>query len=234
MPCGSRSLNQFGARYLAVESGDTSGVVRESCQLGLWEPPLIPPLADGGRDETERFSDASEAHPIDGAGHGVGHMRSSYTDSEDAQDSQSEHGTAQLGDMPHRTGKPARTFWDRLLEARRDRGLPLTQASVARELGLQPSAVTKYVNGKLPELARVIDIAQRHGVAVEWLLSERGPKHPLSTLTPSEQKIITLLSRFPAHAVEDVLQYVSFRSAQLDAASELTETGVHRLLRQRD
>lgn len=80
------------------------------------------------------------------------------------------------------------TFWLRLKEALRTAGKPATQTAVARFLGItQPSVSEWNEPNKFPEMERVIDLAQQANVCVEWLLTERGPKHPPPADTAAER-----------------------------------------------
>jgi transcriptional regulator with XRE-family HTH domain len=50
-----------------------------------------------------------------------------------------------------------------------------TKASLAREAGISPSLVQKYIEGSEPGLSTVISIARAGSVSVEWLATGRGP-----------------------------------------------------------
>lgn len=73
-----------------------------------------------------------------------------------------------------------RTFWDRVVEAMQDAGLKPTQTGAAKLVGIsQPSvAEWKEVDG-YPTMSNAVTLAKKLGVCVEWLLLERGPKHPI-------------------------------------------------------
>jgi hypothetical protein len=73
-----------------------------------------------------------------------------------------------------------RTFWSRVEEALRERGLPTTQVYVARFLKIKPPSVNEWTRlGGYPTIDNTISLAEHLGVNSEWLLTERGPKRPL-------------------------------------------------------
>lgn len=91
-----------------------------------------------------------------------------------------------------------RTFGRRLDEAVRDAdpNAPLQQEQLSRwfatEHGIKISGgmISRYRSGALPRMDQCREYAMALGVAVEWLYSERGLKHPGPPLTPDEQEII--------------------------------------------
>jgi hypothetical protein len=73
-----------------------------------------------------------------------------------------------------------RTFWSRVEEALRERGLPTTQVYVAKHLKISPPSVNEWTRlGGYPTIDNTISLSAHLGVCVEWLLTERGPKRPL-------------------------------------------------------
>lgn len=62
-----------------------------------------------------------------------------------------------------------------------DNGIKPTQKAAAALVGIAQPSVNKWAKGKLPILEHVIILATKLGVSVEWLLTERGPKHPLDS-----------------------------------------------------
>jgi transcriptional regulator with XRE-family HTH domain len=85
-------------------------------------------------------------------------------------------------DRPQNSAVPKttiRTFWQRVEEALRERGLPTTQAYVARHLKIKPPSVNEWTRiGGYPTIENTISLAEHLGVTAEWLLTERGPKRP--------------------------------------------------------
>ncbi|MFC4728355.1 helix-turn-helix transcriptional regulator [Coralloluteibacterium thermophilus] len=61
---------------------------------------------------------------------------------------------------------------------RQARGLlPMTQAELARQVGVQRSAVAQWEqhNGTAPSIRHMLQIAQVTGTCLEWLATGRGP-----------------------------------------------------------
>jgi hypothetical protein len=73
-----------------------------------------------------------------------------------------------------------RTVWARIKEALEDKELPATQAYAAIKLLniRQPSVSDWNKPDRYPTIENAIELASKLGVCVEWLLTERGPKHP--------------------------------------------------------
>lgn len=72
-------------------------------------------------------------------------------------------------------------FTDRFREALDESGL--SQAQMARDIGLNRAAIQKWYNGytKNPKLEFVSRAAARIGVCSDWLMAGRGPKYPESS-----------------------------------------------------
>lgn len=73
-----------------------------------------------------------------------------------------------------------RSFLERAFEAYRDRYRQKpTQEKIAKIAGVtQPAAREWDLPGRAPEHAKVLKLAMELNVCVEWLYTERGPKHP--------------------------------------------------------
>jgi transcriptional regulator with XRE-family HTH domain len=69
-------------------------------------------------------------------------------------------------------------FWTRLLEAMADRGLPQTQVAAAKLGRVTQPAARKWAEGGLPDVDKIIAIAEKLDVSLDWLLTGDGPKHP--------------------------------------------------------
>lgn len=72
-----------------------------------------------------------------------------------------------------------RTFWLRVQEAMRDRGLDPTQKAAGQLIGISQPSVHKWTKGGQPSMEHVVALAAKLHVCVEWLYTERGAKHPL-------------------------------------------------------
>lgn len=72
-----------------------------------------------------------------------------------------------------------RTFWLRVQEAMTDAGMKPTQKAAGALIGIAQSSVHKWTTGGLPMVEHCVALAIKLHVSVEWLYSERGPKHPM-------------------------------------------------------
>jgi hypothetical protein len=72
-----------------------------------------------------------------------------------------------------------RTFWLRVQEAMKDKNLDPTQKVAGELIGIKQPSVHKWTKGGQPKMQHVVALASKLNVCVEWLYSERGPKHPL-------------------------------------------------------
>lgn len=69
----------------------------------------------------------------------------------------------------HNREKNDPTFGPRLKQILKIRGL--SQKKVSEILGISPSAMTNYINGRIPEPRILHQIAQLCNVSMEWLLT---------------------------------------------------------------
>lgn len=68
------------------------------------------------------------------------------------------------------------------------------QMAVSKAFGLTPKGVRKWLEGEgVPELTRVVEIAIKYGVCVEWLLTGRGEKQ--APTTGGERESLSALQR---------------------------------------
>lgn len=79
-------------------------------------------------------------------------------------------------------------------------------AALAEEHEVSRETARKWLSGlALPELGRLIDIAVRYQVGVEWLATGRGAPYPASAVAdaeagygdPEEARLLGLLRRLP-------------------------------------
>lgn len=83
--------------------------------------------------------------------------------------------------MGRQSASPPSKFWERLTEAFKERGLPITQRGVARLVGKKQASAWEWYHGiSLPELTTCREIAVKGGVCVDWLITGRLPKYPIS------------------------------------------------------
>jgi DNA-binding XRE family transcriptional regulator len=106
-----------------------------------------------------------------------------------------------------------RTFWARVKEALRDRGLPATQTYAAGIAGVsQPSISDWNKQGNAAELANALKLAKRLGVCVEWLYTERGPKRPGRPDDALAQRLWDLWPRLPEDVKAEIIGHAAFKA----------------------
>jgi transcriptional regulator with XRE-family HTH domain len=72
-------------------------------------------------------------------------------------------------------------FWRRLAEAWSEQELPTSQNGIAQKLKMSQGSVGRWFHGEgLPELETCIELAERGRVCVDWLITGRSPKYPIS------------------------------------------------------
>jgi DNA-binding XRE family transcriptional regulator len=79
----------------------------------------------------------------------------------------------------HNGGVKKRSFWLRVQEAMRDKGMDPTQKAAGQLIGISQPSVNKWTKGGQPRMEHCVALANKLGVCVEWLYTERGAKHPL-------------------------------------------------------
>lgn len=76
---------------------------------------------------------------------------------------------------------PPSPFWSRLVEAFQEQGLRTSQRAVARMLDMSQGSVNRWYHGEsLPELYTCRRLAIKGKVTVDWLITARKPKYPIS------------------------------------------------------
>lgn len=87
----------------------------------------------------------------------------------------------QAAKMGRKAGSPPSRFWSRLVEALKERGEPTSQNAVAALLGMSHGSVWRWYHGDgLPTLDTCRDLAIKGGVSLDWLITGRKPKYPIS------------------------------------------------------
>lgn len=87
----------------------------------------------------------------------------------------------QAARMGRRAESEPSPFWRRLTEAWTEQDLPVSQNGIATKMNMSQGSVGRWFHGEgLPELETAIDLAQRGKVCVDWLLTGRLPKYPIS------------------------------------------------------
>lgn len=104
------------------------------------------------------------------------------------------------------------TIFERLIEARRDAGLPTTQASIAKELGISPAAVSTWKRGyHVMTMPHALALAYSAGVNVEWLLSGRGQRYAKDE-SSSIAELLRIYRDLPEGTQKEILEFAKFRS----------------------
>lgn len=99
----------------------------------------------------------------------------------DGVNAESGNGMRQSVGMGRQAESEPSAFWRRLVEAMREQELPTSQNGIAVMLGMSQGSVGRWYHGEgLPEMTTCRDLALRGEVSVDWLLTGRKPKYPLS------------------------------------------------------
>lgn len=108
--------------------------------------------------------------------------------------------------LPYDLVMGEQTFWDRVLEALKDRGIVAAQQThVASLVKIKQPSVAEWANGDtLPSMKNARVLAEKLGVNVEWLLTGRGEKRPGR---PSDAYAEQLWASWPK-LTEDVKQKI--------------------------
>lgn len=125
------------------------------------------------------------------------------------------------------------TFYARLMGAFGEKfpGLPTTQKSVGKQLGIDQSDLSRYKTGdRLPTLERSITLATELEVSVEWLLTGRGPRKPLQTLPPGIEELLDFWDKLPPEAQRDVIGYAKITRATTPTTGPERLSEAHRRL----
>ncbi|MEQ1513757.1 MAG: helix-turn-helix transcriptional regulator [Lysobacteraceae bacterium] len=102
----------------------------------------------------------------------------------------------------------------------------LTQAELARRVGVKRSAVTQWEHplGTTPSMHHLLQIAVETGICIEWLATARGPcrtaeEAETSVLLtnggardPQEDEVLLRFRRLPAHKRKVALQILQVLS----------------------
>jgi len=70
------------------------------------------------------------------------------------------------------------TIYDRIIMAREEAGQAVTLTGIAKDLGINHSAIAKWKRGKGARHDHMLWLAKTTGVCVEWLYTGRGLKRP--------------------------------------------------------
>lgn len=130
------------------------------------------------------------------------------------------------GNSPKKKKPEEMTFWERLEVASDFCGIPCSPSDIARELGIGPSAVTKYLDGKFPKKERINALARKRGVRSEWLLSGQGDMIAEEELDEEAQELLRLFRSLPEEAKARLLASARYENT----VSESISTGKREVL----
>lgn len=118
------------------------------------------------------------------------------------------------------------TFSARLVECCIDLGLKQERgrtSELARMFNVTPNAAKKWLTGDgMPELSKAVEIANRAGVSVIWLLQGAGSKtaRPADPLAEAVGHAVAALSPIESAEVADFVRYKLQRSEPPNMAME--------------
>lgn len=113
-----------------------------------------------------------------------------------------------------KAGSPPSRFWERLTEALREQGLPTSQIGVGRLVGVTHGTTWLWYHGEtLPELDTCRRLALKGRVTVDWLITGREPKYPISS-DPVLAKIMEISITLGPSGREAVLKTARREKAQ--------------------
>ncbi len=122
-------------------------------------------------------------------------------------------------------GVKKRTFWERVKEALGDKKLPTTQKFAATLAQVsQPSVSDWNKPGQGPELQNALRLAERLGVCVEWLYTERGPKNPGRPSDALGSTLWELWPQLPEKVRQDILGFATINAAKNPTKSDFLQT----------
>jgi transcriptional regulator with XRE-family HTH domain len=105
-------------------------------------------------------------------------------------------------------------FYERLMEALADAGLPQTQTQIADMAGVQQPAVSKWKSDEsFPEYEPALRLAQRACVSVSWLWLGLGNKKNGGDMDDQTIALLDAWHRMPETARQELLEYIRFRAA---------------------
>lgn len=108
-----------------------------------------------------------------------------------------------------------RTFWDRLIIALKRKHLPTSQAAIGAMVKISQTGARKWKESP-PPLPTVVTLAEKTDVAVEWLLTERGPMEPLEYLTEDEVRLVKLYRQLSDRKREKLMSWAEIEASMPD------------------
>lgn len=124
-------------------------------------------------------------------------------------------GNASIGDFWARLTSRMSEKWPDIFPT----AAAVTQKAAAKLIGKSQNAGFKWRHGMQPERKHLVELAQKLGVAVEWLETGRGPRYVPDAQDPVSIEIFRLVA--DANEIQrmqflDFLQYISKPDMQKD------------------
>jgi transcriptional regulator with XRE-family HTH domain len=209
-PIRKRPAQEVGLADSPLNGGsDVSRVPGDAHVVGLGEPSGALPLDDGGVTHVTGAGDLGSRGDVNSLIEGVGVSHASHTSTLGNRSSITS-GMGEARDTPKMVPTNG-NFWTRLLEAMADRGLPQTQVAAAKLGRVTQPAARKWAEGGLPDVDKIIAIAEKLDVSLDWLLTGDGPKHPpkYSESDPHFAHMLDLWSHMDADARKRLVDIAS-------------------------
>lgn len=124
-----------------------------------------------------------------------------------------------------------KAIYPRLMEAFEAKypGHPTTQKAVGEKLKVAQSDISRYKTGeRLPRWDRVIGLAVKLDVAVEWLLTGRGPRAPIQSIPPGIEELLEFWDKLPPEAQQTVIGYAKLTRATTPTGSPKRRSEAHK------
>jgi len=106
-------------------------------------------------------------------------------------------------------------FWKRVVEALKGIGIDDNQqTAVARLIGVKQPSVHEWEAGtSMPSIANVTKLALKTNVAVEWLYTSRGAKHPGPPMEPVAERLWSAWGRLSDDEKAELAGYAAVKAA---------------------
>lgn len=82
-------------------------------------------------------------------------------------------------------------------------------STVCRDVGITPSAFTKWTNESMPRRATLMRIADYFGVPVEYFTTD-NPQEDASEMQNAIAELVTLAKQLDDDQVEEVVEYAKY------------------------
>lgn len=95
-----------------------------------------------------------------------------------------------------------------------------TQQAMQARLGVGQSDLSRYKSGdRTPTIKQAIHLAGKLDVCVEWLLTGRGPRVPLTDIPESLEELALIWAKLPPKIQNEITGYAKISRAQTSTAT---------------